>query len=84
MAKSTMTYLLYFSFHPVRHSSCSMQSFNKMTMSDQLVIFTFKPVYGSRLILVYCIIDIGIMIKTRFDFFGDNTLFQGQRLSLNR
>ena len=61
-----------------------MQSFNKMTMSDQLVIFTFKPVYGSRLILVYCITDKDIMIKTRFNFFGDNTLFQGQHLSLNR
>ena len=28
--------------HPVRHSSCSMQSFSKKTMSDQLVIFPFK------------------------------------------
>ena len=29
-------------FHLARHSSCSMQSFNKMTMSDQLVIVLFK------------------------------------------
>ena len=37
-----MTYRLYFIFHPVRRSSCSMQSFNKKTMADQLVIFPFK------------------------------------------
>ena len=37
-----MTYLFYFIFHPVRRSSCSMQSFNKKTMSDQLVIVPFK------------------------------------------
>ena len=52
-----------------------MQSFNKTTMADQLVIFTFKPVNGSRLNLVYCIIDIGIMIKRDLIFFGDNKLF---------
>ena len=68
MAKSTVTHRLYFIFHPVRHCSFSMQSFNKTTMADQLVIFTLKSVYGSRLNLVYCITDIGIMIKTRFDF----------------
>ena len=37
-------------------------------MADQLVIFTFKPVYGSRVNLVYCILDLGLLIKTRFDF----------------
>ena len=42
MAMSTITYRLYFIFHPVRRSSCSMQSFNKKTMSDQLVIVPFK------------------------------------------
>ena len=39
---SSMTFWLYFIFHPVRRSSCSMQSFNKKTMSDQLGIFPFK------------------------------------------
>ena len=34
--------LTLFLFYPVRRSSCSMQSFNKKTMSDQLVIFPFK------------------------------------------
>ena len=38
---STMTYWLYFIFHPVRRS-CRMQSFNKKTMSDQLVIVPFN------------------------------------------
>ena len=42
MAASIMTYRLYLIFHPVRHSSCSMQRFNKMTMSDQLVIVPFN------------------------------------------
>ena len=42
MAVSMMICRLYFIFHPVRHSSWSMQSFNKMTMSDQLVIVLFK------------------------------------------
>ena len=42
MAVSTMTYWLYFIFHPAKHSSCSMQSFNKKTVSDQLVMVPFK------------------------------------------
>ena len=35
-------YLFHFAFHPVRRSSCSMQSFNKKIMSDQSVIVPFK------------------------------------------
>ena len=42
MAMSMMTYRFYFIFHPVRRASCRMQSFNKKTMSDQLVIFPFN------------------------------------------
>ena len=39
---STMTYWLYFIFHRERRSFCSMQSYNKKTMSDQLVIVPFN------------------------------------------
>ena len=54
MAMSTMTYWLYFIFYPVRCSSCGKQSFNKKTMSNQLVIFPFKDTFSKAWMLVLC------------------------------